>query len=517
MLRGLAIGVVAILCWPPALARQPVPCEAMLGDLWGERPAPADVKTIDGTQVTSPAQLAQLVGKGAVVQGGDFSEWDFRRITLGPACFVESNLKGSVWNEASASGIGFIKTDLSESTLSGIRAPGVLFRDANLTNVKADKADFSGGMLEGGWFDGSIDGWNLDGANLSRFVFSCGITLSDGCPLRGNDVPILARGANLTGAALSSFRRYGLDGIDLEGAILDRTEMSPGQLASLHDKMIVHPLVLVGGDSQIELSAAEAQALIDDAAIVASLAAGPSFDCAKAASAAEKTLCHPDASDLARADRQLAALFAELRNARPSIVAEQRQWLKKRDGCMAKQYPSDCLRTVYADRQSILLGLQGERDWLAPGSGALFIDDELPLSDAIRTTALFAKIAPLLAKASMGYVHVARAADGSYVASGESVGANAHMCSLGAAGLRLDPATGWYSVRDPGTKGRVRIFQMRGEWLSAFASGRPSGDEAEASADYVSCGARAAFGPMRRIALPDAVIESYANRVGMEH
>ena len=517
MLRGLVVGIVAILSCSPALARQPVPCETMLGDLWGERPVLPDVKTIDGTLVTSPAQLAQMVGKGAIVQGGDFSEWDFRRMTLGAACFVESNLKGSVWNGASAAGIGFIKTDLSESTLTGMHAPGVLFRDANLTNVKADMADFSEGMLEGGWFDGSIDGWNLDGTNLSRFVFSCGITLSDGCPLRGNDAPILARGANLTGAALSSFRRYGLDGIDLEGAVLDRTEVSPGQLASFRGRMIVHPLVLVGGDSRIELSAAEVQALIDDAAIVASQASGPAFDCAKAASAVEKALCHPDAADLAQADRELGALFIALRKARPTIVADQRQWLKTRDSCMTKEYPSDCLRTVYADRQSILLGMLGERNWLAPGSAALFIDDELPLSDSMRATSLFGRIAPLLAKASMGYVHVARSADGSYVASGESVGANAHLCSLGAGGLRLDPANGWYSVLDPASQRRVRIFQMRGDWLTVFASGRPTGDEAEAGADYVSCGARAAFGPMRRIALPDTVLESYANRAGMEH
>lgn len=516
MLRGLVLGVVAILSCSPAFARPPVPCEAMLGDLWGELPAADDVRTIDGTTVTSPAQLARMVGTGAIVQGGDFSEWDFRRITLGAACFVESTLKGSVWNGANAPGIGFIKTDLSEASLSGIRAPGVLFRDAILTNVKADKADFSGGMLEGGWFDGSIDGWNLDGANLTGFAFSCGITLSDGCPLQGDARPVLARGTNFSGAALSSFHRYGLDAFDLEGAILDRTELSPGQLASLKGRMIMHPLVLVGGDSRIELTAAEAQALIDDAAIMASRAAGPSFDCAKAASAAEKAVCHPDAGDLAQADRELGALFAELRKVRPAIVADQRQWLKTRDGCMAKEYPSDCLRTVYVERQSKLLGMQGEREWLAPGRGALFIDDELPLSDTMRASGLFARIAPLLAKASLGYVHVARAADGSYAASGESIGANAHTCSLGASGLRLDPATGWYGLSDPATQGRVRIFQMRGDWLTVFASGRPSGDEAEASADYVSCGARAAFGPMRRIALPDAIVESYANRAGME-
>lgn len=516
MVRRLVIVLAAWLSWAPALAQDAVPCETMLGDFWGERPAPANVRTVDGASITSPAELVRAVGDGAIVLGGNFAEWDFRRITLMHACFVETSLKGSVWNGARTPGIGFIKTDLSEASLVGIAAPGVLFRDANLTNVKASKADFSGGLLEGGWFEGAIDGWNLDGADLSRFTFSCGITLSDGCPLQNTATPLSARGANFSGARLSSFRRYGLDDIDLDGALLDRTEISPAQLGSLKGRMILHPLILVGADSRIELGASEAQALVDDAAIVASGAAGPSFDCARASSPTEKALCLPDAVDLAQADRDLATLYAEVRPSHPAVGVGQRQWLKTRDACMAQPYPSDCLRAAYADRQGVLLGLLGERDWLAPGTGAVFIDDELPLSDAMRASPLFARLAPLLAKASMAYVHVARAADGTYAVSGEAVGANAHSCSLGATELRLDPATGWYSLSDPSTKARVRIIQIRGDMLSVLGNGHPDGEQADASVEYVSCGVRAAFGAMRRIALPAAVLNSYAARATME-
>lgn len=520
MLRGLIFLLALTLTCAPALARQKVPCETMVGDFWGEHPAPAGIKTVDGSSITSPDALVRAVGDGAIVQGGNFAEWDFRRITLTNACFVEANLKGSVWNEASTPGIGFIKTDLSDASLSGLSAPGILFRDANLANVKADHADFSQGLLEGGWFDGSIDGWNLDGANLSRFTFSCGITLSDGCPLQNTDNSISARGANFSQARLSSFRRYGLGDINLERATLDRTEISPAQLGSLKGRMIVHPLMLTGGESSIELSAAEAQALVDDAALAFSKVAGPSFDCAKAASGVEKALCQPEAADLADADRNLGALYSELRRSRPSIVGEQRQWLKRRDRCMAEEYPSDCLRTAYSQRQGELLGLLGERDWLERGSSAVFIDDELPLTDSMRASPLFARIAPLLATSSMAYVHVARALDGSYAASGEAVGANAHLCSLDASGLWLDPATGWYSVDVPEADARgserARIFQLRGNMLSVFGSGHPNGDQAEASHDYVSCGARAAFSPMRRIMLPAEMMESYSTRATME-
>ena len=46
----------------------------------------------------------------------------------------------------------------------------------------------------------------------------------------------------------------------------------------------------------------EVQAIADDTAIAASFASGPSFDCARAASAVEKMLCLPDAPDLGQAD-----------------------------------------------------------------------------------------------------------------------------------------------------------------------------------------------------------------------
>ena len=516
MLRTLAVLCAALLATAPAYAQSDVPCETMLGDFWGEKEPQANVPTVDGTTIRSPAELAKAVGRGAIIQGGNFAGWDFRRVALTNACFVEADLKASQWDGARVPGVGFIKSNLTDASLLGIKAPGILFRDANLTDVKAGKADFSGGMLEGGWFDGSVDGLNLDGANLTGFAFSCGITLSDGCPLYGSDKGMSALGANLSRAKLSSFHRYGLSDIALDGALLDRTEISPAQLASLKGRMISQPLVLVGGDSRIELTAAEAQALADDAAVADSGDKGPSFDCARAASPAEKMLCLPDNRDLAAADRLLAQTFSQARKTRPHLVAEQRQWLKQRDGCMAQEFPADCLRTAYTERQGQLLGTLGESNWLRPGEAALFIDDELPVSDAMRGSPLFARIAPLLAQASMGFAFVERTPDGRYRTSGESIGANAHTCTLGAAGLSLDSASGWYGLRDGESNRWIRIVQIDRDWLRVFANGHPYGEGAEGSADYASCGARAAFGPMRRTALPPEVLKSYAARADME-
>lgn len=512
MLRAVAILWALSLMLMPAIAQAATPCEAMLGDIWGEHEPAAKPRTIDGKSIRSPHELAKAVGTGAVVQGGSFAKWDFRAVALTNACFVEADLKASNWDGARASGVGFIKSDLSGASMVGLRAPGVLFRDAILTNTKANKADFSRGVLEGGWFDGNVDGWVISGANLTGFTFNCGITLSDGCPLSGSDAGIVAQETNFTDARLSSFQRYSLDGIDLTNAVLNRTEIAPGQLASLRGRAISRGLVLVGGDMKVAISAAEAQAIADDIALGQSKIAGPSYDCARAATSVEKTICLPDNSDLADADRTLASIYGEVRQSRPEAVADQRQWLKQRDACMAKEFPSDCLRTAYSERRGVLLGALGERNWLQPGEAALFIEDELPVSDAMRASPLYRRLAPLLTQSSMAYAYVERGQDGRYAASGEAIGANAHSCTLGAEGMTLDPLSGWYAVRDPESNRRIRVIQVRGEWLEVYANGHPYGDENEGAADYASCGARAAFSPMRRIALPPEIMNGYAER-----
>lgn len=516
LLAFLALISAMLFSAPLAQAQDEIPCIQMLGDFWAEEPAPADVRTIDGTTVKTPEALAKAVGDGGIVRGGNFAEWDFRSVVLRNACFVEADLKGSVWTAGNAAGVGFIKSDLSHASLVGIRAPKVLFRDAILNGVKANRADFSGGRFEGGWFDGGVDGWVIDEANLTDFAFSCGITLADGCPVYSGGEPVSAKRANFTRARLSSFRSYGFMDLGLAGAVLDHTEISPEQLGSLFGFALEHPLVLVGGDSKVTLAAADAMALIKDSSAYTALASGPSFDCAKAASAAEKLLCSDTAGDLPDMDRQLGALFAEARTAKRVDVAEQRQWLKQRDACMIGEYPSDCLRIVYRDRTGVLLSRIGERDWLKPGQGALFVEDSLPLSDAMRASPLFARIAPVLASASDAAIYAFRAADGSYSVTGEAVGANAHICSLGADGLRLDPLTGWYAMALPGKAGKARVVRVMGDWLGVFENGRPDGDMPEAEMDFVSCGMRAAFVPLRRIDLPTELLRRYADQYTQE-
>ena len=183
-MRRWWLNLACLMVWQtPAAAQPSAPCIAMVGTMSGDTTSSANVRTLEGSKVLEGSEfkdarsLADAVGDGAIIQGGNFSGWDFRGVRLGNACFVDADLKRSVWNDADTPGIGFINSDLSHSTLTGIKATGILLRDAKLSNVKADKADFSNGVFEGGWFDSSIDGWNIDGADLAGFSFSCGITL----------------------------------------------------------------------------------------------------------------------------------------------------------------------------------------------------------------------------------------------------------------------------------------------------------------------------------------------------
>ncbi|HXP76176.1 MAG TPA: lysozyme inhibitor LprI family protein [Stellaceae bacterium] len=93
--------------------------------------------------------------------------------------------------------------------------------------------------------------------------------------------------------------------------------------------------------------------------------ATPSFACSEARTIVEKTICQE--LNLAEADRDLAAVFAKLRDSfdskrRQSLIAGQRAWLKLRaKACVPSDETSDgeikvsdCLRAVYAQRANEL-------------------------------------------------------------------------------------------------------------------------------------------------------------------
>jgi uncharacterized protein len=73
--------------------------------------------------------------------------------------------------------------------------------------------------------------------------------------------------------------------------------------------------------------------------------APPSFDCAKAASEAEKLVCTD--AELAALDRQLATRYAEAKDADPAM---QRGWVKGRDECWKADDVRLCVLESYRTR-----------------------------------------------------------------------------------------------------------------------------------------------------------------------
>lgn len=73
-------------------------------------------------------------------------------------------------------------------------------------------------------------------------------------------------------------------------------------------------------------------------------AQAPSFDCTKAASFAERTVC-VDAA-LAAEDRALTQIYRQARPAAPGLVDSQRAWISERDLCADKP----CVQEAYGHR-----------------------------------------------------------------------------------------------------------------------------------------------------------------------
>ncbi len=110
---------------------------------------------------------------------------------------------------------------------------------------------------------------------------------------------------------------------------------------------------------------------------------GPSFDCAKAGSKVEKTICGDWI--LAGYDLDLAALYGALRaelddKGKEALKSDQRAWLKgERNACEGSKATTDltaeearifCLRAAYEGRLVVLAEqLEAALDGAAPGEG----------------------------------------------------------------------------------------------------------------------------------------------------
>jgi uncharacterized protein len=86
---------------------------------------------------------------------------------------------------------------------------------------------------------------------------------------------------------------------------------------------------------------------------VTALAKAPSFDCSKASTEIEQTICQDD--ELSALDRKLAHVYSEASRrypttAPPRLRQEHIAWEQKLDACAAKLDKRECIQTAYMTR-----------------------------------------------------------------------------------------------------------------------------------------------------------------------
>lgn len=482
----------------------------------GNRPNDVPPKYVyhDGNGIADRAQMADIIAKSqavlrkggkTIIEGGDFSGWDFAGAMGEGVCFLRTNLSHSNWENADMRNSGFIASDLSGSNLSAATFIGIVLHNVDLANAQAEHVNFSHGQYSAGWFDASVAGLSLNYANLQYFVFSCGIVIDDGCPVYQGDAPASLKGANLRYGELSDLAHSAMGyNLDFTDAILGDNLIAPSLLILFEAADIIAPLHFhsrYASSLDISLSPDEARMLIAEHHKWKDAQEQASFDCAKAGTAVEKAICiNPE---IMAQDRKMAALYrmavqkqgAKAKNA-------QRQWLKKRNDC-AKDFSEDdehiyCLYDEYEAQNIRLSAMAYDKDWLKIGETATFIDDSLPVLDEFRTSPLYRKLAMVFKLESRAEITITRKedvnGDAVYAASGEAVGANAHLCSLDADALMINRNSGWYQQRnDKGEK--LNILAILGDELHVIGNGHPENHDI---GDYVSCGARAGFDSLRR-------------------
>jgi uncharacterized protein YjbI with pentapeptide repeats len=240
-----------------AAAPAPADCQTLLGSLY-EQPEDADLPgLVSGeTLKDGKALIALRLARGdkaIPVRGGDFSGADFRGARLDRICFLGTKLTGSQMRGANLSGSAFVGADLSGADLRETRMSRILLRNAVLKDADAQRSILKGGRFDGGWGEGSVEGFRLDSADLTGFRFDCGITLDDGCPIDGGRLTL--SGAILRDSNLAAF-------VDVAGARIDRTRVSPSELPDLRNARLEGPVIVAGGDEEVPLSAEEYRSLL---------------------------------------------------------------------------------------------------------------------------------------------------------------------------------------------------------------------------------------------------------------
>lgn len=466
----------------------------------GSDPVAAFPAAVDGTRLKSLRDVARLRARGGanliVVRGGDFSGNKAARLNLDNVCFLDSKLQRTDWRRARASGIGFIRSDLSGSNLSGAQLPGILLRESNLSGVDASAAILDGGRIDGGWA-GSLSQLNLDRARLARFQLVCGSREEDGCPFDRSGMSI--RGTDFSGANLATFSFWDTA---LDGAILDNTHVGMQQIGQLDRLVVRGPIILHSPRRHVTLQPDEY------------LAVRRGIRPLHKAAAAPQEQARPDPAACARiGDRRRRALCqggAELQSLREqaeagaTTPAELQRLAQRESFCtnLSDDLVARCLerfyRSVAAPRAAAPSSAEaGQRI----GDVTLLASLPVAFADEFRSSPLYTRILPLFVDSAPAQL-VARPGAGGLVSLS---GASQAGCRVEATGLRFNPATGWYATAQRGTsRRRGRAAPSR---LAPVVRFTAAGAEFADATTAVTCPDGASLDPLVRVDAPADLVD----------
>lgn len=487
---------------PPRLIVTSAPAEGRTACGWiaprgiGD-PVWQTAKQVRGVRET--ADLDQLGDEPFVILDAQLRGQRLAGRRVSKICFEGGDLTKTDWRGVTAEKMAFADSDLSGAVMTGAVLRRTRFHDAQLDNVDASKIDLSESRIEGGSFDGLV----LRNAKLRGFGLRCGLISGESNCNWPEDRGVDARGADLTGAALDAYRTHGWR---FEGAVLDGTTVQFNQIESFRSAVVRGAVMLEPSgyyhEPRVRLDRAEWRNLL-----AALWTDRPSFDCARARTVVERSICAPD-KQLHTSDRQLAGLFDAVRAEGKTTRAEQRRWLRARDACAGRPegWERDgCISGAYQDRIAALMARGAPPRWIRPGVHRLFVSSDIVPPAAFQRTRLYERIFPVLLTTASTQVYVRVRERRVVEASGEAIGANGHMCDLARGAYALDVRSGWFGA--PRTERYREIFSDAPafEKLLHFAGDHAVVGPPEASGnhgEYVSCGARASFEALTALRVP---------------
>ncbi len=434
-------------------------------------------------------------GRTILIEGGDFTAYDFRKAKLSNVCFRGVKLANTDWSGANATGMGFIDSDLSGSVFTGAILRNVLFRTTTLANVDATAADFSEGRLDGGW-NASIKNLKLDLAKMNNFRFICGTTAVDGCPFDRQGIS--ARNTDFSGAL---FEGFALWGSKVDGALFDGADMAIEDVGQI-----------IGGAEPNVISVRHAgMATLVDGPVAMALAGAlvtsgsVASQCTNPPSALQTAFCEDKSGQLFAFDSDVTRLVASGPPPKKKLVAA---FENARNFCLNQTTENRvlCLTRVYRARRNSLLATTAPMTWMKRAQKILFVRNDLALASGATLQPSWPGVAQVLVRLSPSYM-LARVESGKRVSvRGFATGESPAACSIQVAAAAGGSGVFSAPVSAPGKKRPINtpLFRVVGE-QAILATAQ---DDVASPSRVPVCNGAASFGTMKRLPIDPMTFES---------